>query len=95
MKDYKVYVCEKCGDEFPNDYQGCLEHEKTHIKPDYYYLQDAARYLCDDKYPSFIKIKMEDGAVIEYHISTMVKEAEQKESPLPQIEDNLLEKPFF
>ena len=80
MKDYKVYVCEKCGKEFPDDREKCEEHEGGHIRPEYYTLWDAGSYQPEDKYPTYITIPMTDGAEVLYEKAAINKEADQIES---------------
>ena len=87
MRDYTVYVCEKCGLEFPDDHEKCQAHEDGHIKPDPYQLWKNGSYLPDSKYPVFIRIPMADGAEAMYKFDAITKEAEQEESPLLPAED--------
>lgn len=85
MKEYKVYVCEKCGQEFtggfPEGYDKCLEHEKSHVEPDTYGIRNNGSYQPEDKYPSLIKIPMTDGAEVLYKKASIIKEADKEESP--------------
>jgi hypothetical protein len=85
MRDYKVYVCEKCGEEFPDDREKCAEHEKYHVRPEPYGIHDKGSYQSGDKYPVFIIIPMADGANVRYRVEgvlTPPEEPETKESPL-------------
>jgi len=93
MRDYKVYVCEKCGEEFPNDREKCNEHENGHIRTKEYTLWNNGSYQPDSKYPAFIRIPMADGAEVTYKLDAIVKEAKKEESPLLPTED-LLAEPF-
>jgi hypothetical protein len=86
MRDYRVYVCDKCGEEFSNDREKCHEHEISHIKPDNYSLWDSGSYQPDSKYPAFIKIPMADGAEVMYKYDAILP-TEEKNSPLLQTED--------
>lgn len=98
MKEYKVYVCEKCGQEFPQGfpegYEKCQEHEDSHVKPEAYGISNNGSYQPEDIYPTYITIPMADGAEVLYEKSAIIKEARKKESPRGN-EDDLEEKPTF
>ena len=80
MRDYKIYVCELCGQEFPRDFEKCLEHEKTHVKPESYAIKDKGIFCREGHYPSEITIPMEDGREVIYAFSSIVPI--EKERPL-------------
>jgi hypothetical protein len=84
MKEYKVYVCEKCGQEFtegyPEGYNNCQKHEASHVVPEFYAIRDNSSYQPGDTYPRYIRIPMSDGAEIMYQFES-VAPTEEKESP--------------
>jgi len=86
MKEKTVYICEKCGMEFPQQYpEGydlCQEHEKTHINPIGYDPVKAISFQPTDTYPSYIRVRMTDGEMRGYWIDPMIEEpTEAKEKP--------------
>lgn len=87
MKEYKVYVCEKCGEEFtegyPEGYEKCLEHEKIHIGIAKY-TEHRPEYLGPASiYPNYIEIEMADGSILAYEATGVtIKKAQEKENPL-------------
>jgi len=87
MKDYKVYVCEKCGKEFPNDREGCEVHEAGHVSPEPYQIRRSGTYNQISRYPAGIKIPMEDGAEVMYKFDSIVKEPQKEESPCSNTDD--------
>lgn len=98
MREYNVYVCEKCGQEFtqgfPEGYNACLEHENSHIEPEAYGIGKSGSYQPGDKYPNYLTIPMADGAEVLYEKVAIKIEAEQQESPRCN-EDDLIENPNF
>ena len=94
MREHKTYICDLCGKEFtqgyPEGYNKCEEHERSHVKPEPYAIMNKGSYRLGDKYPSYITVPMADGAEIVYKFDTVLKpdildaELEQKESPLKE-----------
>ena len=86
MKEYKVYVCEKCGEEFtegyPEGYEKCLEHERTHIGIAKF-AEHKPEYLGPDStYPNYIEVEMTDGSIRVYEATgAITRESKEKESP--------------
>ncbi|MDD3021835.1 MAG: hypothetical protein PHX61_12780 [Alphaproteobacteria bacterium] len=86
MKEYKVYVCEKCGEEFtegfPEGYEKCFEHEKTHVGIAKYGIHKPEYLGPASTYPNYIEVEMTDGSIQAYEATgVIVKEATEKESP--------------
>ena len=87
MKQYKVYVCELCGQEFtegyPEGYEKCQEHEKTHIGIKMF-AKHKTEYLGPNSvYPDYIEVEMADGSIRAYGAAgVVIKEPAEKENPL-------------
>ena len=84
MREYKVYVCEKCGQEFtegyPRGYDQCKAHEASHVVPESYVIRDSGSYQPGDTYPRYLRIPMADGAEVMYKFESIAP-TEEKESP--------------
>jgi hypothetical protein len=94
MRDYRVYVCEKCGQEFPNDHDGCEEHENGHIRPDNYALWDNGSYQPDSRYPAFIRIPMADGTEAMYQYDSSLPAQKNSSPAIGSSQESLKEEPF-
>lgn len=84
MRDYKVYVCEKCGKEFKGDVEACLDHEeKDHTGPGSLWdeVKNPVYLEIASYYPDTVEIPMKDGSVVQYSYDRVIEEPEQKESP--------------
>lgn len=86
MKAKTIYTCEKCGKEFVDDFDACLDHERKHVEP----VIQAPKALFYEKevmYPRVIQVEMSNGATVEYYNPTEIYGPETKaEDPLPQTE---------
>lgn len=78
MKEYTVYLCEKCGETY-KDRESAMECEKSHISPKcidmrrfhYNSIKNEGKYGVseyDIRYPRNIRVIMEDGIVVTYFL---------------------------
>ena len=95
------YVCEFCEQNFKEDRQACLDHEKTaHTEPRRYSDIVAEYYNDLSKYPDGIEITMNNGAVVRYDFVDVIKEPVEEpktiESPpaIGSSQESQKEEPF-
>ena len=79
MREITIKVCGKCEKEFRGQdaYGECYDHEKSHIEPEAYGLREKCEYRCNDKYPLFITVPMQNGRDVVYRAYGV-----EEESPL-------------
>ncbi|MGB9886783.1 MAG: hypothetical protein ACPLRW_07295 [Moorellales bacterium] len=59
-----IFQCGMCGKYF-SDQKECAEHEATeHLKP--VQIETYEDYYFDRRYPRWLVVRMEDGAMVEY-----------------------------
>lgn len=84
MKEFKMYLCEKCGETYNNSIDA-EECEKNHILPkcicmDHFHYNspnNANPYISDTKYPKHIRVVMENGEIVTYYLNRLKADPSQ------------------